>query len=500
MEVIHRHKKKVEPEVNERGHKIITPPYLKRLCEELDLYETPHLNDKLFLHFKGFQVIENLEAYYNLKVIYLDHNLFKRIEGLNSLVYLKALYLQNNLIERLEGLDRLTELVTLNLAHNQITKIENIQALTQLNALDLSYNELASSVNLMGLKECPSLTNVDLSHNYIIYDEDLIPIFSALPNIACLYMGRNPLCDSIAGYRKRMVAALSGAKFLDDRPITELEKRLAIAWLRGGRDAEAEERKSYFEEKELKNEKTGEEKEKDEKARMRLQLEAERYDREAIDKREKLLQKREKLLDEQPEDMLTRLKEIEIELVRTEEYLQERGKRMYAKLERVDQRINNFKCMSRTLNDKGEYVYMNNLSHDEVQQYQQKRSEEWNKSVGIQGNQEYQGQPDEIAAKDEDQAALKNANSNHQHDKIEEDADETPDHEKLKKSSTTVEWTDELKGKLEEIVDELNFDFDDVTEVFNTYLQQGVDYKSQPVTVDEIRRVYTAIEIEKYRN
>lgn len=52
----------------------ITPKVLKDICRKHDLYSTPELNDKIYLHYKGFKKIENLDAYTGLKVIYLEGN------------------------------------------------------------------------------------------------------------------------------------------------------------------------------------------------------------------------------------------------------------------------------------------------------------------------------------------------------------------------------------------------------------------------------------------
>ena len=63
-------------------------------------YETPELNDKLYLHFKGYRKIENLEPYTGLVSIWLDSNGFDKIEGLAHLTKLRSLFMQKNLIGR----------------------------------------------------------------------------------------------------------------------------------------------------------------------------------------------------------------------------------------------------------------------------------------------------------------------------------------------------------------------------------------------------------------
>ena len=42
-------------------------PHHSVACIDNDGFETPELNDKLFLHFAGFRRIENLEEYTSLK-------------------------------------------------------------------------------------------------------------------------------------------------------------------------------------------------------------------------------------------------------------------------------------------------------------------------------------------------------------------------------------------------------------------------------------------------
>jgi dynein assembly factor 1 len=63
--------------------KRITKEWLKKfLRKEFKLYyTTPSLNDCLYLHYKGFPKIENLEEFTGLKVIYLEGNGITKIEG-----------------------------------------------------------------------------------------------------------------------------------------------------------------------------------------------------------------------------------------------------------------------------------------------------------------------------------------------------------------------------------------------------------------------------------
>lgn len=95
---------------------------LRHLCLENDGYETPELNDNLYVvfffrippfnfvvfsyaHFKGFRKIEGLEPYTKLKALWLESNGLYRIENLETLSELRCLYLSKNLLDRIENLE-----------------------------------------------------------------------------------------------------------------------------------------------------------------------------------------------------------------------------------------------------------------------------------------------------------------------------------------------------------------------------------------------------------
>ena len=73
----------------------ITKEWLKKfLKKEFKLYySTPELNDCLYLHFKGFRKIENLEEFTGLKVLYMESNAISKLENLEALTNLRCLYI-----------------------------------------------------------------------------------------------------------------------------------------------------------------------------------------------------------------------------------------------------------------------------------------------------------------------------------------------------------------------------------------------------------------------
>ena len=62
----------------------MTKEWLKAHCKESGGYGTPSLNDKLYLHFKGFDRIQNLEEYTGLKSIFLEGNGLEDLTGLEA--------------------------------------------------------------------------------------------------------------------------------------------------------------------------------------------------------------------------------------------------------------------------------------------------------------------------------------------------------------------------------------------------------------------------------
>lgn len=77
----------------------MTKEAIVKLCKKNSLYTTPRLNDVLYLHYQGYQAIENLEEYTGLKCLWLENNAISEISGLDNQKELRCLFLHNNLIK-----------------------------------------------------------------------------------------------------------------------------------------------------------------------------------------------------------------------------------------------------------------------------------------------------------------------------------------------------------------------------------------------------------------
>jgi hypothetical protein len=102
-----------EPETDEAGNKNLTKKYLRDLFKDnfRKYYRTPSLNEKLYLHYKGFSKMQNLDQFINLKCLYFEGNGCDSLLGLEKCTILRSLYIQENVISKMEGLETLKDLV-----------------------------------------------------------------------------------------------------------------------------------------------------------------------------------------------------------------------------------------------------------------------------------------------------------------------------------------------------------------------------------------------------
>jgi len=207
---------------------------IREIVREQKGFETPSLNEHLYLHMKSFRKIEGLEEYVNLKTLWLQSNAIERIENLNANIDLRNLFLENNMIQRIENLSTLSKLVHLNLGGNRIRKIEGLDQLKCLSVLDLSGNLLSNLEDVAHLQKCTSLTNIDLSSNNLddLKIKDMfVPKY--LPSLRCLSLRGNPVVNKIKHYRKSMIVASPSLCKLDSRVILKSDREIAEAWSLG---------------------------------------------------------------------------------------------------------------------------------------------------------------------------------------------------------------------------------------------------------------------------
>ncbi|XP_034556463.1 dynein assembly factor 1, axonemal [Notolabrus celidotus] len=251
IEVVDAMKRDAAEEINENDKNLqthlgprMTKAFLRNHCKQCKLYLTPCLNDTLYLHFKGFSIIENLEEYTGLKCLWLESNGLGRVENLDTQSDLRCLFLQQNLIRKLENLEPLKKLCTLNVSNNYIHVIENISCLPDLSTLHIAHNKLECVGDIEHLRDCHAISVLDLSHN-LLHDPEILLVLEAMPDLRVLNLMGNEVLKKIPNYRKTMIVRLKQLTFLDDRPVFPKDRACAEAWEAGGLDGERKEREQW---------------------------------------------------------------------------------------------------------------------------------------------------------------------------------------------------------------------------------------------------------------
>ncbi|XP_035643000.1 dynein axonemal assembly factor 1 isoform X3 [Oncorhynchus keta] len=258
-----------------REEALMTKTFLKDHCKQNKLYMTPRLNDTLYLHFKGFSTIENLEEYTGLKCLWLECNGLQRIQNLQAQTDLRCLFLHQNLIHNLENLEPLSKLCTLNVCNNYICTIENIgesvltlrttpislcvcvcvtpsicfvsifpACLPDLGTLQIAHNKLQTVGDVEHLSQCLSLSVLDMPHN-LLDDPDILTVLERMPELRVLNLMGNEVIKKIPYYRKTMIIHLKQLTYLDDRPVFPKDRACAEAWGTAGPEGERRERESW---------------------------------------------------------------------------------------------------------------------------------------------------------------------------------------------------------------------------------------------------------------
>ncbi|KAI9218895.1 hypothetical protein BC828DRAFT_193087 [Blastocladiella britannica] len=230
-------KKQVDP----KGFTLMTLPYLQELAKEQKGYVTPQLNDNLYLHFKGFAAISDAICQYEgLKSLWLEGNALSELDHLDALPNLRCLYLQENCFENISGIARLQHLHILNFSNNLLTALPaELASLPNLSSLHVANNKLGPHAAAIAvLRDCPALSVVDLHHNNLTDPECLTDVVWHMPHLAVLTMQHNPVLQAVVQYRRNAIVHVRSLTYLDDRPVSDNERKATDAWAAGGVDAE----------------------------------------------------------------------------------------------------------------------------------------------------------------------------------------------------------------------------------------------------------------------
>lgn len=238
----------------------MTQAFFKKLCNSdwKSYYHTPELNEKLWLHQKGFKKIRNLGQFENLKCLYFDGNGCTSLLGLEQNTNLKSLFIQDNCIEEIDGLETLAELRQINISDNCVEIIKGLENCKKLDSFHIKANklgchELGDVASLRGLLDCPSIESLDISDNSLQDPAIVDEILAKMPNLKVLHAQNNKFCQKVSSYRKTLVWKIKTLTYLDDRPIFPEDRRRAEAFARGGLDQERAEMKIIRKEKDDKH-------------------------------------------------------------------------------------------------------------------------------------------------------------------------------------------------------------------------------------------------------
>uniref|UniRef100_A0A061QW97 Outer row dynein assembly protein n=1 Tax=Tetraselmis sp. GSL018 TaxID=582737 RepID=A0A061QW97_9CHLO len=215
---------------------------IRRICRERGSFSVPSCTTILYLHQQKFKTVSGLEEYKACKVLHLENNCLTDVSGLSHMSSLRVLHLQSNAISSLEGLASCTRLDTLNVSGNPIRDMGSLPA--SLRTLRASHmGQWDASVVLQIAVGCPSLQVLDLQRDGL-EGEGVVEALSRLRELRVLYLQGNPL-PSLQNYRRRLVSGLPDLCYLDDRPVEDIERAGAAAWIAGGAEAERAARMAF---------------------------------------------------------------------------------------------------------------------------------------------------------------------------------------------------------------------------------------------------------------
>lgn len=218
----------------------MTEERISHICKQNGGFRTPELNDKLYLHFRGYSKIENIGAFFNCRALWLENNLLSEIgDGLAQLEKLNSLFLQHNSIRSFGITTPLLSLRSINLGFNHLTTLQGIEMLPSVEKLIVAHNSIE---DISAVSVLPNLSVLDVSYNKLSDGCAVRQVVSKSKKLASLMLHGNDFVRSVKNYRKTIIVENGNLKYLDEHPVFDDERRCAIAFIKGGLDGERKER------------------------------------------------------------------------------------------------------------------------------------------------------------------------------------------------------------------------------------------------------------------
>ncbi|EGD80058.1 hypothetical protein PTSG_10334 [Salpingoeca rosetta] len=196
-----------------------------------------HLENLIFLDMydNRIQRISGLERLRSLRVLMLGRNSISSLAGIEALVHLDVLDLHGNAITTTAGIAHLRSLRVLNLASNLIKDMSPLAGLASLVELNISRNQIQHCIDLV--HSAPHLQRLFLSDNLLRSTKGIVGHGA----IAELSLDGNAEVTGAQMYREQAVTALPSLRLLDNKRVSDEERRMAGINVRKMEDKKAQE-------------------------------------------------------------------------------------------------------------------------------------------------------------------------------------------------------------------------------------------------------------------
>ncbi|CUG89409.1 Hypothetical protein, putative [Bodo saltans] len=211
------------------------------ICKANGGFRTPELNEKLYLHFRGFRKIEGLGSFVNCRALWLENNIITDVDGLDNLPVLDSLFLQHNHIAKLpsELGYSVASLKSLNISHNMLESLNGIEHFPNLEKVLAANNRLECIVALGALE---NLSILDVSNNKLSKADEVRGVLRKAKKLTSAMMHGNSFVRDVKNYRKVVIEENPQLRYLDEYPVFDDERRCSAAFVSGGVEKEKEER------------------------------------------------------------------------------------------------------------------------------------------------------------------------------------------------------------------------------------------------------------------